>query len=290
LVRKKGVEERLKDEMEEHYHAAKAALTSSKAAVVSAEAQAHAAEAKITEAEADLSDALAKVEVAKAVQAKNEVFLEYTKIKAPFDGVITARNFHVGDFINSRDQGATIPLLVVDETDKMRVVVQLPDLDVPYANPGDEATVEIASLPGQQFSGEVARMADSEDPHTRTMRTEVDLKNPKDKLHPSGILRDGFYGTVTILLEKASDNLTLPSSIVHVEAAKHGESGGHRAANAYVWVARDGKAEKVHVKIGSDNGVETEILSGLKADDDVIMGAKGGGLAEGVPVALASDR
>lgn len=289
LVRSKSLEPKVADEAEEHYHAAKAALTSSKAAVVSAEAQAHAAEAKITEAEADLADAKAKVTVAEAVKAKNEVFLEYTKIKAPFDGVITARNFHVGDFINSRDQGATIPLLVVDETDVMRVVLQVPDLDVPYVNPGDEAIVEIDALPGKQFTGHVARMADSEDPQTRTMRTEVDLKNPKDKNHPNGLLRDGFYGKVTIMLEKGSDNLTVPSSIVHVEAAKHGESGGHES-RTYVWVARGGKAEKVYVKVGTDNGVDAEILSGLKADDDVIKVAKGGGLADGVPVALANER
>ena len=285
LVALKGVEERLRDEAEEHYHAAKAALTSTKAAVVSAEAQAHAAEAKIAEADADLTDAKAKVTVAEAVKAKNEVFLEYTKIKAPFDGVITARNFHVGDFINSRDQGATIPLLVVDDTDVMRVVLQVPDLDVPYANPGDDAVVEIDALPGQLFHGKVARMADSEDPQTRTMRTEVDLDNPKDKNHPNGLLRDGFYGKVTIILEGASDNLTIPSALIHVESAKHGESG--HDAKPYVWVARDGRAEKVHVKVGADNGVEAEILSGLKADDEVIKGARGG-LADGVAVVVAN--
>lgn len=288
LVALKGVEERLQDEAQEHFDAAKAALTSSKAAVVSAEAQAHAAEAKITEAEADLADAKAKVTVAKAVMAKNEVLLDYTKIKAPFDGVITARNFHVGDFISSRDQGATIPLLVVDDTDVMRVVLQLPDLDVPYANPGDDAIVEIDALPGVPFPGKVARMADSEDPQTRTMRTEVDLKNPKDKNHPNGLLRDGFYGRVTIILEKASEHLTIPSALVHVETAKHGESGEHGGAKSYVWVARDDRAEKVYVKVGSDNGVEAEILSGIKPDDDVIKGARGGGLADGVSVIVAN--
>lgn len=283
LVQDRSIEEKLKDEAEEQSDAAKAHFMSAEASVVSAEAQASAAKAKIAEAEADLVDAQAKVEVAKASREKTKVMLGYTKITSPYTGVITVRNYFEGDFINARDQGATVPVLVVDETDWMRVVLQVPDLEVPFTNPGDVATVEIDALPGKSFPGKVSRLADSEDPQTRTMRTEVDLEN-KD-----GILRDGMYGKVTIVLEKASSNLTVPSSAVHVEASgEHAAGDGNHRAKLYLWVVRGGKAQKQHVQVGADNGISAEILTGLKADDDVVVDNKTA-LSEGVSVAVASN-
>lgn len=283
LVKERGVEPALADEKEEKWHASKAALSSAKASVVSAEAQASAAKAKIDEADADLVDAKAKVEVAKAALEKTKVMLGYTKITSPYTGVITVRNYFEGDFINARDQGATVPVLVVDETDWMRVVLQVPDLEVPFTNPGDVASVEIDALPGKTFPGKVSRLADSEDPQTRTMRTEVDLEN-KD-----GILRDGMYGKVTIVLQEASTNLTVPSSAVHVEASgEHAAGDGNHRAKLYLWVVRGGKAQKQHVQVGADNGIDAEILSGLKADDDVVVDNKTA-LSEGVSVAVANN-
>ncbi|HVX13774.1 MAG TPA: efflux RND transporter periplasmic adaptor subunit [Pirellulales bacterium] len=274
LVEEKAVDVKLQDEAEEHYDAAKAGLLSAKASVVSAKAQATAAKAKIDQAQADLEDAKAKVKVAEATLQKDRVFLDYTKIRSPYDGVITFRGFHPGDFINSRDQGGAKPVLSVDRTDKMRVVLQVPDLDVPYVNKGDDASVDIDALPGRRFPGKVARVSYSEDQTTRTMRTEVDLLNDKD------LLRDGMYGKATILLEKASDAVSVPSS------ALVGDSQNGRGT---VYVVRGGKAQKVEVVIGSDNGVETEITSGLKADDDVVIVHRGS-IANGVSVAIVNGK
>ena len=270
LLADKAIDERLVDEAEDHRDAARAGLSSAKASVVSAKAQATAANAKIDQAKADLEDAKAKVDVAEATLQKDRVFLEYTKIRSPYDGVVTARNFFVGEFITARDQGATIPLLAVDRIDKMRVVLQLPDLDVPYVNEGDKAVVEIVALPGRKFEGHVARVSSSEDQQTRTMRTEVDLPNDKN------LLRNGMYGNVTIWLEKASDALSVPS------AALVGESEGGKA-NLYV--VRGGKAHKVAVTIGADDGLHTEIVSGLKPDDDVVVHYRGA-IADGIAVAV----
>lgn len=288
LVAARSVEEKLKDEAQEQLDAGQAHFASAKASVVSAQAQASAAKAKIDEAEADLVDARAKVEVAKAALEQTKVMLEYATIRSPYDGVITVRSYFEGDFINSRDQGATIPLLAVDETDWMRVVLQMPDKEVPYTNRGDVALVEVDALPGHKFEGKVSRMADSEDPQTRTMRTEVDLENKKY----DGILRDGMYGNVTVILEKASKNLTVPSQAVHVAVAEeHGasEKGGTEVKKErpkpYLWVVRGGKAHKLSVDVGADNGIDSEILSGLKATDEVIVFAKTA-LSDGAPVTI----
>lgn len=283
LVTEKAIDQRLGDEELEHFHASKAAVSSAKAALASAKAQANAAKARIDKAKADLADAQAKVEVCEATLQKDQVFLDYATIRAPFDGVITLRNFQVGDFINARDQGASQPMLAVDEIDLMRVVVQVPDKDVPFADEGDLVTVVIDNLPGKKFPGKIARVANSEDPDTRTMRVEIDLPNDRH------LLRDGMYGYATILLDqgsKSKDTVTVPSAALHIATDGEGggqqahkgaaEKGGHakRVSKYYLWVVRDGKAEKVHVDVGAENGVVTEILGGIHPTDEVVTYAK----------------
>ena len=96
--------------------------------------------------------------------------------------------------------------MVVERTDLLRVVAQVPDLDVPWAVRGRPATVEIDALPGESFHGVISRTAASEDPQSRTMRVEIDLPNP------SGRLRPGMYGQVTIKLRTDRNGLLIPAS------------------------------------------------------------------------------
>jgi RND family efflux transporter MFP subunit len=264
----KAIDMKLVDEKEEQKHAAEAALLSAQASVLSAEAQASAAEAKIEQAQADLVNAQANVEVADAQLQKDKVLADYTVIRSPYTGIVTIRHFWPGDFVQARDQGAALPLLTVQKTDLMRVKVQVPDAEVPFTDPGDEAVVSIDALPGKTFRGKVSRISGAEDPETRTMRVEIDLEN-KD-----GVLRDGMYGKVTISLEQSSQGLAVPSSCLVAEA----ESG-----KASLYVIRDGKARKVAVSVGDDNGVLTEVRSGLRANDVVARPLRGS-LADGVEV------
>ena len=99
-----------------------------------------------------------------------------------------------------------MPLLIVERTDLLRVVTQVPDEDVPWAVRGRPATVDIDALPGESFHGVISRTAASEDPQSRTMRVEVDLPNP------SGRLRPGMYGQVTIDLRTDRNAVVLPVS------------------------------------------------------------------------------
>lgn len=270
----KAVDERLVDEKEEQKHAAEAALTSAKASVLSAESQAAAAEAKIEQAEADLVNAQANVEVAEAQLQKDQVLADYTEIRSPYTGIITARHFWPGDFVQARDQNASMPLLTVQKTDVMRVKLMVPDADVPFTNAGDEAEVTIDALPHRTFKGKVSRTAGAEDPETRTMRVEIDLDNKE------GILRDGMYGKATIMLEKSSKGLAIPSSYL---------VGDTNAGKGSVFVVRNGKAHKVSIEVGDDNGLETEVISGLQADDVVVRSLRGD-LAEGVAVRVIESK
>ena len=160
-------------------------------------------------------------------------------------------------------------MLAVARTDLMRIVVYVPDRDVPYVKRGAEAILRVEALNGEEFHGKVARFSVSEDSLNRTMRTEVDLENP------SGLLRQGMYGNVTIVLEPASpDTLAVPSSAL-IQAAQHGRGA--------VFVVRGGRAHRTSVRVGKDDGLRVEILSGVTPDDQVIT-SYSGSVEDGEPV------
>ena len=171
-------------------------------------------------AEAAAEQALA---IAKATLEKDRALFAYSRITAPFDGVVTHRSMFPGYFVRAATESGNQPLLTVQRTDKMRVVVQVPDRDVIYAYVGDPVTIEIDALPGVRYSKQISRIAQSQDPQTRLMRLEVDLPNP------TGKIRDGMYGRATILLDKGADvNAKSPSGFTALSLAKEQDSVGHK--------------------------------------------------------------
>lgn len=272
LFEARSIDGRLVDEKFEEMESALAAQHAAEAAVATAKAQVSAAGAKVEQAKSDLANAKAQVEVAEATRARANVFVDYTRIISPYDGVVTKRSYFLGDFIRAADQGGLVPLLAVNRTDVMRVVVQIPDRDVPYTNVGDPADVEIDALPGKSFSAKVSRIADAEDPETRTMRIEVDLPN-KDNL-----LRQGMYGRVTVHLERSGQLLSVfTSSVVN----------GSDLTKPSVFVVKDGVAKLTPVVLGVDNGLRVEVLQGLQPGDAVVQRPPAG-LSDGARVEVIS--
>jgi RND family efflux transporter MFP subunit len=269
----KSVEERLVDEKLDQLHAADAADRAAHSAVLTAQQQVAAAEARVESARADLLVSKAKVRVAEATVGKAEVMVSYTQITSPYDGVITHRNFHRGAFIRAPDQGGQVPLLTVERTDLMRIVVQIPDREVPFCQSGDPATIRFDALPRVPFKGRVSRIAESEDLDTRTMRIEIDLPNPK------GLVRDAMYGRVEIELEPAHGGVTIPSAcfVGNIEDSK-----------AQVFVVERGVVRLKPVVIGADNGTLAEVVSGLSPSDEVVMRPPGS-LSDGVSVAATAS-
>jgi RND family efflux transporter MFP subunit len=259
LYELKSIDQRLVDESRKERDAAQAAAEAIEAAIRTAQTVVAGKQAKVVETRAGVADARAKVEVARALLHKAQVFVDYLKIVSPYNGVITERGYHVGDFIRSPEEGRQRPLLAVARTDVMRVVTKVPERYVPYCEPGDPATVELDALHGRVFHGTVSRIANSLDRADRTMRVEVDLKNT------AGELRDGMFGRVTIQLASGTKELSIPSSaLVH----SGGNSGGIESFSVYV--VRNGHAELVPVKVGRDNGIRAGILSGVEPDDLVV--------------------
>jgi RND family efflux transporter MFP subunit len=265
LFKSRSIEEKLVDEYMEHHEAAVEKELSAKAAIVTTKAKVIAAEAKIESAKADIAEAEAEVRLTQAELRKVAVQISFGTITAPFDGVVVARNLFVGDFVRSANEGGGHePLLTIHRTDKMRVVVQIPDRDVPFADIGDTAIVEIDALPQNKLTARIARIAQSEDPQTRLMRVELDLPNPTGKIF------HGMYGKVTIVLDKAIDQLSIPSSCL---------VGKSQDGIGAVYTIRDHHAHLTQVRLGVDNGIRVAVLAGLKAQDEVVQ-QPGSDLAE----------
>ena len=222
-------------------------------------------------ADAEVKLAEARVETARANHARLVVLNEYASINSPFSGVVTARYVDPGALIQaatSSTQGQ--PIVTVQDLDTIRVYVSVPEIDVPFVHIGTPASLTTAAYPGKVFKAAVTRFTEALDPSTRTMKTEIDVRNPQH------ILRPGMYADVTLEIEKLPDVLVIPDSALAVEGSKK-----------FVWVVRDGTAHRVQVETGLDDGNQLEVRSGLKGGEQVVVAGKDG-LAEGKAVQASS--
>ena len=249
LFATQSIEEKLVDESKERYEASVETENASQAAVITTKAKVVACSAKIQQADADVAAAKSEVKLAQAELEKSQVMVDFATITAPFDGVVTFRGMFPGDFVRAANESGSLPLLTVQRTDLMRVIVQVPDRDVIYVDPGDPATLEIDALPGLKYQAKVSRMAQSQDPKTRLMHVEIDLPNP------TGKIRNGMYGRVTILLDKAADKLSIPTSCLVNKSAD--------GSNGTVYVVQSGRAHLVTIRLGEDNGLRVDVLGGI---------------------------
>jgi RND family efflux transporter MFP subunit len=258
LARRNAIEQRVVDESQDEYEAALAAEHSAQAGVETAEAKLEEARATVELAKADLITANAQVSISESNLQRAKVMENFTRIEAPFDGVITQRgeDMHPGAFIRAATEGLAEPMLTVARTDLMRTIVPIADPDVPYCNVGDPATVRLDALGGRAFPGKISRMAESEDLKARTMRVEIDLPNS------NGLLRDGMYGRALIQLEPPSQHLVIPASCLVEE---RGDKAGA------VFIVKDGRVSRANLKLGRDDGVNVEVLDGLSPNDQVIL-------------------
>lgn len=209
----------------------------------------------------------ARVATAAANRDRLIALHQYATITAPFSGVITARFVDTGALIQSAAssmQGQAI--VTLQDLDTVRVYVSVPEIDVPSIHKGAPAAIRTAAYPGKAFNASVTRFAEALDPATRTMKTEIDVRNP---LH---LLRPGMFADVKLETAKVRDALIVPDYALVVEGSR-----------TMVWVARDGAAHRVEVEAGVDDGTQTEIRSGLKEGEQVVVAGRDS-LAEGKPV------
>jgi multidrug efflux pump subunit AcrA (membrane-fusion protein) len=148
----------------------------------------------IEAAEANHDVAAAQVAVAEAQVGEARALLDYTKITAPFDGIITRRTINPGDLVQSMTASRTMPLFTVQQIDTMRVFCDVPELKAAAVHVDGDADIKVYGLDGKVLTGHVTRIAGALDAGTRTMRVEIDMPNPNETLRP------GMYAQVTLKL------------------------------------------------------------------------------------------
>jgi multidrug efflux pump subunit AcrA (membrane-fusion protein) len=141
---------------------------------------------------ADIALAEANLSAATAEKGRLQALLQYTKIVAPFDGVVTRRLINPGDLVQAATANRpTTPLFTCQKIDVVRVFADVPEASATAIRPGWPAQVRLYGPAAQTIAANVTRIAAALDPSTRTMRVEIDLPNPDEKLLP------GMYAQVT---------------------------------------------------------------------------------------------
>ncbi len=183
LLVKKLYDQQTLDQDVNQWRSSEAKKDEAKAIHMSSEAYFTKADANFNKSVADIEVAKAMVSVAEADHDQKRDWLAYRFIPAPYDGVVTLRNVHAGHFLQPSNSGSTSkaaePLFVMMRTDKMRCVVDVPELDAVLVQDGDKAIIQFDAMPGVETYGTVSRNAGSLDDRTRTLRVEVWLKNPR---------------------------------------------------------------------------------------------------------------
>jgi RND family efflux transporter MFP subunit len=206
----------------------------------------------------------ADVKSAQANVARLQQMVDFEKVYAPFDGVITARETDIGQLIQS-GSAQNKELFHMAAIDRLRVFINVPQLYSHEAKPGLKADVTVPELPGRRFLGTLVRTSDSFDPATRTLTVEVDVPNRDGQLLP------GAYAEVHLKMKTLGDILIVPATSLIF-----------RGKGLQIPVVRDGKAVLLNVTTGKDFGNTVQVLTGLPNDaliidnppDSIVTGEK----------------
>jgi HlyD family secretion protein len=211
---------------------------------------------------AKLKQARAQVLQSQASLQQLEEQLSYTTIVAPMDGVILSRDVEIGDAVSSILVLGSTATLVMTEGDINQVYVdgKVDEADIAHVYMGQPARIKVESFRDRTFDGKVTKIAPLgvEKDNVTTFEVRVSIDNP------GGELKANMTANAEILLDEHKGVLTVPENAVSYDNQK----------NASVQVPDDKQKDgfrKVPVKVGLSNGSVTEIVSGLKEGDQVIL-------------------
>jgi HlyD family secretion protein len=220
---------------------------------------------------AKLKQARAQVQQSQASLKQLEEQLGYTTIVAPMDGVILSRDVEIGDAVSSILVLGSTATLVMTEGDINEVYVQgkVDEADIAHVYMGQPARIKVESFRDRTFNGKVTKIAPLgvEKDNVTTFEVRVSINNP------GGELKANMTANAEILLDEHKGVLTVPENAVMYDNQK----------NASVEIPdkkqKEGK-RKVPVKVGLSNGSVTEVVSGLKEGDQVVLQQSGSGNIE----------
>jgi RND family efflux transporter MFP subunit len=195
------------------------------------------------------------VEADKAAVQQYSALVSFEKVYAPFDGVITARNTDIGDLINSgSSSNVKTDLFHIAQPGTLRVYVNVPEEYSRGVKVGMTADLGLAEFPDRKFQGKLVRTAEDINLTTRTLLIEIDVDNP------TGTLLTGSYAEVHLAVPTRASTFLVPVNTLLF-----------RTEGLRVGIVREGKVLLTAVTPGHDFGNQIEIVSGLKADDQVII-------------------
>jgi RND family efflux transporter MFP subunit len=207
-------------------------------------------------ANGDFAAKQAMVQSADANVKRLEELESFKRVYAPFTGIITQRNVDPGTLINAGNGGsATKEMFNLAQIDPMRVFVAVPQAYSPSIHTGLKACLTLTELAQKNFCGQVVRTANSIDPGTRTLLTEVDVPNP------SGTLLPGAYAEVHFDVKVVAQRISLP-----INAILFRPDGSMAAV-----VGTDNRINLKKITIGRDFGNALEILDGLTPTDRIVI-------------------
>ena len=224
-----------------------------------AQAKDLAASAQLAGARSALTSAEEQIKVSEVDQTKSRTMLDYTRVVAPFDGVVTKRYADNGAMIqagtSSRSQAT--PVVRISQNHLLRLILPVPESAAGLVKPGRVVEVKVGAL-GTTRTARVSRISDKVDTTTRTMHVEVDVPNGDGKLIP------GMYAEVTLKLAASAEALVVPT-----QALKTARDGKRQVAV----VSSDGVVEIRTVQTGLESATEVEVLNGIKEGELVVTGS-----------------
>jgi RND family efflux transporter MFP subunit len=207
---------------------------------------------------------------AKAAYEQQLAMQQYEIVRAPFDGIVTARYVDPGTLIpQSTSPSSTTtnsPIVALATTTPLRVYAYVPQSLAPFIKDGDSANITVTEFPNRNYSGTVTRHPDALDQTTRTMLVEVDLPNQDRSLYP------GMYADMKMTAQVTSASITVPDDAIVFRDNK-----------VYLPVVRDNHLNLVEVTLGHDNGYRVEVTGALRAGELVAMNV-GQAARDGEPV------
>ena len=203
-------------------------------------------------ATSDLGVKQATVNADEAAVLSLQALEDFKIVKAPFDGIVTARNTDIGALINS---GSGNPLFIVAQIKPLRIYINVPENMAQDVTVGANAELRFNEFPGREFAGKVVRTAGAIDPNSRTLLTEVDVPNESGELYP------GAYTQVRLVTGTSNRSVLVPANTLLF-----------RSEGAAVGVVNQNNTiELKKIKIGRDLGNQLEVTQGLSVDDRIIV-------------------
>lgn len=221
-----------------------------------AQAKDLAAASQVDAGQAALEAAQSQLAAAQAKLSHDQSLFDYSKITAPFNGVVTDRYANLGTLVQGGTNSSTqaMPIVRLSEDDLFRLVIPVPESYVQFIHVGDPVAVNVPSVK-RTFPGKVARFSVDVREDTRTMHTEVDVPNPRHLLVP------GLYAEAQLSLDQRQDVPSVPVQALNREGA-----------NTTVFVVdKNGELEERTVELGLQTASYAEVMSGLNDGESVVV-------------------